>query len=347
MLVGVAERMGWPKDGSMPLQRIDPRELDDATAEQIADVMNASAEAAGQERVPVTGASVAAQAKYTHDDRPYDAMWVLRVRDEIMAMASLELPRWDNTHMGLAFCSVHPDVRGRGFGTALLHAQADCCRAAGRSLLLTFVNRDTPGEDLLLECGFEVAQPMAQRRWYPQKLNFDAVQALADDAAGKAVDYELVRLDGPAPQSWLEDLVGLFESINDAPLDDMQLAPDVFPVERIRLYEDAMAHRRQHLYRLMARHLGTGAWAGHTILCVDEHCPGLAMQEDTTVVKEHRGHRLGMWLKATMLLWMRDAQPDLETIDTWNAESNGHMIAVNDELGCVVNARGAALQLRL
>jgi len=107
------------------------------------------------------------------------------------------------------------------------------------------------------------------------------------------------------------------------------------------------ALRQPHQHRLMARHKETGAWAGHTIVCVDEHCPGFAMQEDTSVVSAHRGHRLGMLLKATMLLWLRDAQPMLETIDTWNALSNRHMIAVNDELGCVVEARGAALQLHL
>ena len=123
-------------------------------------------------------------------------------------------------------------------------------------------------------------------------------------------DYELVRLDGAAPDEWLGELVDLFEAINDAPTDAMEVEPDSFPVERIRRYESAMAHRRQHLYRLMARHKETGAWAGHTIVCVDEHCPGFAMQEDTSVVSAHRGHRLGMLLKATMLLWLRDAQPD-------------------------------------
>ncbi|MBA2697351.1 MAG: hypothetical protein H0U61_01080, partial [Nocardioidaceae bacterium] len=81
--------------------------------------------------------------------------------------------------------------------------------------------------------------------------------------------------------------------------------------------------------------------------CVDESRPGVAMQEDTTVVGSHRGHRLGMLLKATMLLWMRDANSGLETIDTWNAESNTHMIAINDALGCTVNAHGAALQRHL
>jgi GNAT superfamily N-acetyltransferase len=331
----------------MDVRRVDPRTLDDATSERLAEMMNASMRATGQNRVPMTAAAVRAQATYTHDDRPFDAMWLAYDDDQVVGTGSLELELWDNDHMGMVFCTVDPAYWRRGIGTALLDAQAAFAREQGRSLLLTFGNRDTPAEALKLAYGFEVAQKMAQRRLNPPELDYDRLAGLAADAEKVGHDYELVRLDGAAPDEWLGSLVGLFEAINDAPTDAMDVAPGSFPVERIRSYESAMAHRRQHLYRLMARHKETGAWAGHTIVCVDELCPGFAMQEDTSVVTAHRGHRLGMLLKATMLLWLREAQPGLQTIDTWNALSNAHMIAVNDELGCHVEAYGAALQLRL
>ena len=108
-----------------------------------------------------------------------------------------------------------------------------------------------------------------------------------------------------------------------------------------------MQKRRQQVYRLMARHRRTGEWAGHTILCVDGTRPGYAVQEDTSVVRDHRGHRLGMLLKASMLLWMRETHPELTTIDTWNATSNSHMIAVNEALGCEVSQLGVAMQRTL
>ncbi len=343
----VAESGDWPKDDRMHLERVDPLQLDHATSERLAEVMNDSARAAGQSMAPMTAASLAAQARYTHDDRPFDAMWLARERGDVVAMASIEFPRWDNQHLAMAFCTVAPEVQGRGIGTALLAEQKRCCQAERRSLLLTFCNRDTPGHRLLTESGFEVGQANAQRRLYPQRIDYGNLRSLADDASGRAADYEIVRLDGPAPHEWLPALVSLFEAINDAPNDEINATPDIFSVERIRQYESAMAHRSQHLYRLMARHKDSGEWAGHSILCVDELRPGVAMQEDTTVVPRHRGHRLGIWLKAAMLLWMRELRRELETIDTWNAESNAHMIAVNDELGCVVNARGFVLQLHL
>ena len=331
----------------MTIERVDPLELDDATATRCAEIVGASAAASGIDVPAPSAAGFAGQVTYTHDMTPVDAMWLAREGSDVVGSATITFAAWDNPHLAFVFCAVHPDFLGRGVGSTLLRAQVEAARAHDRTLLLTFEFRDTPGHRLLAEQGFELAQDTAQRRLRPADLDWEAIQRYAADAAAHATAYELVRLDGPAPDDWLPTLQSLHESINDAPLDGIDLQPDVYPAERIRLYEQAMAARQQHLYRLMARHRSTGAWAGHTILCVDRTRPGSGIQEDTSVVSAHRGHRLGMLLKSTMLLWMRDAEPGLETIDTWNAETNGHMIAVNDRLGCFVNARGVALQRHL
>jgi hypothetical protein len=178
-------------------------------------------------------------------------------------------------------------------------------------------------------------------------VTFHRVRALADEAAAAAADYELVPLDGPTPESRLTDMSALFEAINDAPLDDADMEDDSYPVERIRRYEAARAAQGQHIYRLIAKHRRTGEWVGFTLLCVDELRPGLAFQEDTSVMRQHRGHRLGILLKARMLLWMRERHPELCSIDTWNADSNIHMVAVNEQLGCFVANRGYLMQQRL
>src|SRR5690606_3042993 len=97
--------------------------------------------------------------------------------------------------------------------------------------------------------------------------------------------------------------------------------------------------RGDRLYQVVARHRRTGELAGHTIVAVDGERPHLGDQHDTTVARAHRGHRLGWLLKAEMLRWLTAAEPQLVEIDTYNAESNRHMIAVNEELGYRVVAR--------
>ena len=129
---------------------------------------------------------------------------------------------------------------------------------------------------------------------------------------------------GKVPPPVIDRQVGrgavLDEAINDAPADDDE-QPALFDEQRVRDYDTAMAGRRQTVYRVVAVHRESGAWDGLSMLCVDEFSPGLAFQEDTSVVRAHRGHRLGLALKCDMLLWLAEVEPQLTTIDTWNTES--------------------------
>lgn len=366
-------------DGVVRVEPVDPCELDNVTAERLAANLNAMAAVDNPHSTPITAAGLAAEARYTTENRPYDGMWLARDSardgkrdgdgdppgasdgrisggsgrarqrhdDRIVGHASLELPTWGNTHMGFVSCAVHPAHRGRGIGRQLLDVQVEAARAAGRSMLLTFTLRDTPTPRFLTANGFDIAQLNTQRRIEPQQLDHEAIKALADEAAAVAADYELVQLEGPASEEWLPELASLAEAMNDAPLDDTDLEPEVSSPERLRDYDLAMAARGQRVYRLLARHRHTGEWAGQTLLCVDELRPGVAMQEDTSVLPAHRGHRLGLLLKTTMLLWMRQRHPELRSIDTWNADSNTHMIEVNERLGAFVLNRGYVLQRHL
>ena len=75
--------------------------------------------------------------------------------------------------------------------------------------------------------------------------------------------------------------------------------------------------------------------------------PGFGGQYDTSVVRAHRGHRLGLLLKIEMLRWLGDAEPQLRVLDTWNAATNSHMIAVNERLGYSVIGEGLEWQKHL
>jgi hypothetical protein len=136
-------------------------------------------------------------------------------------------------------------------------------------------------------------------------------------------------------------------AINDAPLDELDLEDEVFPPERIRAYENATIARGERLHRLLVRHRQSGELAGHTIVAVEQERPTIGHQHDTSVVREHRGHRLGLRLKAGMLVWLAEIEPQLESIDTWNAESNDHMIGVNERLGYRVLGRALQFQRSL
>jgi RimJ/RimL family protein N-acetyltransferase len=56
-------------------------------------------------------------------------------------------------------------------------------------------------------------------------------------------------------------------------------------------------------------------------------------------MREHRGHGLGFAMKLANLLAVQEQHARVRRINTWNAEDNAPMIAVNEDLGFRVQAR--------
>jgi hypothetical protein len=51
-----------------------------------------------------------------------------------------------------------------------------------------------------------------------------------------------------------------------------------------------------------------------------------------SVAPEHRGHRLGTLIKVANLEFARAQRSELRAIGTCNADSNSHMVAINEAM---------------
>ena len=80
-------------------------------------------------------------------------------------------------------------------------------------------------------------------------------------------------------------------------------------------------------------HCATGRLIGFSDLTVPADRDRPAHQGDTLVLRGHRGHRLGMLMKAVNLLALNEITPSPPHISTFNAEENRHMLSVNEALG--------------
>jgi GNAT superfamily N-acetyltransferase len=333
---------------SPDIERVDPRDLDLATADEMAEVLTAAAAADGVDLPPKVGAAVLTYRQLGSDGRPLDGLWLAREGDRVVGLADLELPWRENTAAAMVRGAVHPDARRRGTGTALLEAAKDAAKAAGRSRVYSGAFTGGPGLTVLAAWGFQPTDGRyAVRRVDLHEAPYGLWDRLYDEAAAHAADYELERLVGPTPEELLDGLATLHEAINDAPANDADEEPVRFDAQRVRDYDRAMAGRHQTVHRVLARHRPTGEWAGLSMLCVDEFSPSVAFQEDTSVVRAHRGHRLGLLMKAEMLRWISADRPEVAAADTWNAVTNHHMIAVNERLGATVVAEYVGHRLDL
>jgi GNAT superfamily N-acetyltransferase len=311
-----------------------------------------------RESLAVITAASAVDAPWDHSWLPqsYDAIlrwgwdgepatpYLMSVGGRTVAQASLHLPERDNRHLAWAELHVRPEERRRGYGSVLLEHLVTEARAAGRTSLGTdgWESESTVG--FAAKHGLEKRSQAIQRRQHLDEVDPSLVQKLYDEAAAVAVDYELLRIEGRTPDDLMDAVVEVAAAINDAPTDDLDIEDDVMSPERQRDYETSVLRQGRRLYHLVARHKETGELGGHTVVAVEEQRPTIAHQHDTAVARPHRGHRLGLLLKAGMLLWLAEAEPQIKTIDTWNAESNDHMIAVNEALGYRIMGRGLEFQ---
>lgn len=325
--------------------RIDVLSPDDTGAlVEVAGLLEAVRQADNPDGIEHTALSYGAMLRHGWDGEPPVA-YTGRVDGVLVGMLTVDLPERDNTHLAWLSPMVHPDHRRRGYGTRFLEYGIEIAADRGRRMLGTDSWDIEPARAFAAAHGFEQKSVEVCRRQVMATLDWPLLDKLYDEALAAAKDYTLLRIAGAVPDDLLDAVVTMTAAINDAPTDDLDIEDEVYTAERVRAFEHAMtAGWDRSVYRIVARHNETGELGGHTVVAVEHERPEYGWQLDTSVLRAHRGHRLGLLLKIEQLRWLREAEPQLVSFDTWNAESNSHMIAVNEQLGYRVVARNLDFQ---
>jgi GNAT superfamily N-acetyltransferase len=320
---------------TLSVERVDVADLDPATAGELAAIDNAALDG-----VPLkhhTAETFLLDCRDRGGEGPDEGLWLARVDDALVGFAALTLNRFENLDGAKILGAVHPDHQRRGIGRRLMAAAE---AATDRPRLRAPAWRGTAGEVAMPAMGYSAQGSHEVRRL---SLRTEQPIDLVADAERAAAAYDLERFTGPCPDDLMGDMQVLREAINDAPEEGEF---EEYPPSRIRRYDEWLAGQRQTPYTIVARHRDTGEAAGLTLVCVPELRPEIAAQEDTSVVRAHRGHRLGLWMKLQMLAWLRSERTDVLSVDTWNSPGNAPMIAINDALGCRVVAETIAFRKR-
>ena len=119
----------------------------------------------------------------------------------------------------------------------------------------------------------------------------------------------------------------------DAPQGQLDIQQENIDAARIRETETGRVLRGQLSLNTAVRHSQTGAVVGWTFLTVNPTQEKDAWQGTTIVDPDHRGHRLGLLIKAANHRLLADYRPHMRYVHTWNAEENTHMLDVNGRLG--------------
>ena len=283
----------------------------------------------------------------------------------------LVLPVSDNRHLAVVRIAVLPSHRGLGIGSAIADrlrrvALTECRTTVFAEVELAdeppagapdalapregpgHVSADLPGMRLARRAGLGL-EIVARRSVLDVPLPDGVVDRFVADAAARAGDdYRLHTWQDPVPEEWVEQVAALEHGLSeDEPNGGLALEPERWDGQRVRDEEAKRAERGQTLLVTAAEHVPTGTLAGMTILVWDDDRPELTEQESTVVLREHRGHRLGMLLKAVNLREHTRRRPAARRVSTWNNETNAPMLAINVALGFRPAGGSAELQAPL
>jgi GNAT superfamily N-acetyltransferase len=286
-----------------------------------------------------------------HDPHQPQRLWAARLDGAIVARAIIG---WqvDSTEVVWVTVQVHPDHEGIGIGSALHDVTEQASRDAGFERMIAYaVSPDGPGERLVPPTGSgsvpaenREVRFLTARGWRLEQVERGSRIPLPIDpgdletrraaAAAASADYRVHTWTGPTPERWMSDQAMLHTRMStDAPSAGLEEPEDPWDLDRLATYDALMADAPRVTLTAVAEHVPSGRLVAFSQLAVPHDLSRPVNQEDTLVLREHRGHRLGMLLKVANLAYLAEMAPGHPSVLTWNAEENRPMLDVNEAVG--------------
>jgi GNAT superfamily N-acetyltransferase len=232
----------------------------------------------------------------------------------------------------MRWLAVEPSARRRGVGTALIAAIRDAARAAGCTAVThTAVAASDGANGLAAAAGAEPGLVMEQNRLDVGDVPAGLLDHWIERAGERAHDYSLVCWQNECPEEFLDRIAKAYEIMNTAPQDPGEEPLRVTP-ERVRAGHRMHAARGDGFHTTVL-HEPAGQLVALTELRQVRFRPWHADQGDTCTDPAHRDRGLGRWIKAHNLAWLLHDHPEVGEVDTWNADVNEPMLAINRAMG--------------
>jgi GNAT superfamily N-acetyltransferase len=256
--------------------------------------------------------------------------------DRMVGELMLTAPLRDNLRMARVWLWVAPSDQRRGVGSRL-SAYADVrVRELGRSLCHAQarigVDRANGNRAFAERMGYALANTEIERR-LPLPADRALLDRLAAEAAPHHHDYRVRTVVGPVPADLAASYVALKNLLSvEMPGGDLELEAGQETTAELEVqdrYLTESGRTRVASYALDR----AGAVVAYAVAAVSNEHHDHVDQWGTLVDPAHRGHRLGLAVKCAQLRALSEHFPDKRFIETTNAETNAHMVAINEALG--------------
>ena len=199
--------------------------------------------------------------------------------------------------------------------------------------VLTVSTDEDDGHAFLSWLGAEPRITERENRLDFTKVDWPMVRAWLDEGEQRNPDTKLVLCEQRVPPEVLPEYTrALTEMINTAPMEELEHGAEVYTPKiaderysRIEMFGGGV-----HAYYTRER---DGAISGLTEAIYFPFEVDRIRQGFTGVGTQYRDRGLGKWIKAAMLLYLRDRHPQTTWVMTGNAGSNEPMLAINHKIG--------------
>lgn len=255
------------------------------------------------------------------------------VEGEAIVGAARAITWADHEDSGLVVVAVRNAHRRQRVGSQLLINCLNGLEDQGRSKFIIDAPVGTPVEPALEYLGMKRALGEKISRLTVSDVDWGLMDEWIATARDRAANYDLLFLQTPIPDEYMENWCRINDVMNSAPLEDLDLEDATMTPAKWRSMEANYSARGLDYRTAVAVHRPTGCFAGLTVLMYQEHMQWLGIQDDTGVDPDHRNRGLGRLLKASMIMRFVSEFPEVVKIETGNASSNEPMLNINIQMG--------------
>lgn len=237
-----------------------------------------------------------------------------------------------NKHLFWADAYVRPEHRRKGIGSLWLGVAAELMDRHGATVL-GVDGEIEPAHAFIAWMGAKAKLTNVVSRLKLSDVDWTMLERWVREGPERSPRSTLEVYDGRLPEElWAELAPQLSDLLNTMPRGDLDQGDVVVTVDRMRYWHERMEASGELQHSVLTRE-PDGVMSAFTAVSWAPHRRRVAHQEFTGVRPDARGRGLGKWVKAVMLLHLRQLHPDLEYVLTDNAESNAPMLSINRAIG--------------
>lgn len=237
-----------------------------------------------------------------------------------------------NKHLFWAYAYVLPDARRKGVGTSWLAVVVELMREHGCTVMGISADRDS-AHGFAKAIGAEARFTEIESRLELKDVDWDMMRRWVDEGPRRSPLTRLEIVDGPMPEASLPEFARQRTALlNTIPFEGLDHGEIVVTPERVRDHYERVAAMREVLHNVIAWEPDGTISAMTDVSCAPWRRTHME-QQFTGVRPDARGRGLGKWIKAAMLLHLRELYPDARSITTGNAHSNAPMLKINRTMG--------------